>query len=82
MDVDGFGSKQAYLFEHWCARRPLGPLHRLVNGLARLYGLTDCWEDLLFELRSVRAQDKDDIEDKERDAVVELIHFFKAILLR
>ena len=74
MNRDEFEEKLKLLVEAWCDRRELVPLRRILNGRAAINGLTDGWEALHDELRTIRAQNKDSLSENEVETVVELIH--------
>ena len=72
--------KLDYLIDRWCARKELQPLRKILNGQAEINGLTDGWQGLLLELKTIKAQDKEVIIKDEYDVVVTLIHETEKLL--
>jgi len=82
MDNSDISENLDFLIDRWCSRKELEPLRKVLNGKAGINGLTDGWAELLLELKSVRAQDKGNLQSEEYDMVVELIHTTEKILGR
>jgi hypothetical protein len=80
--MDEFIEKQAFLIDRWCSRKQLKPLRHLLNGEASLNGLTDGWEEMLTELKTIRAQNKEELKQDEFEIIVELIHVVETVLNR
>ncbi len=80
MDTDAFIKIFDHLIDHWCERRELRPLQRILNGRASLNGLTDGYEQCLYELRTIRAEHHDSLPPKELDDLISLIHTIESAL--
>ena len=80
MDIAKFENNLDYLIEKWCSRKQLAPLRRILNAQASINGLTDGLEEMLLELKTIRSQHADELEKKEMDIVIELIHATEAAL--
>jgi len=82
MEKSEFIKHQDLLIERWCDRRELKPLRRFLNGIAALNGLTDGFEDMLTELRTIRGLDRVCLKEDELEIVIELIHDIEDALER
>ncbi len=69
-----------FLIERWCDTRKLEPLRRLLNGKASINGLTDGWEDLRQELKTIRARYGRELEKNEFDTLVDTLHMVEDML--
>jgi hypothetical protein len=74
--------KTRFLIDRWCERRELEPLRRLLNGRASINGLTDGWNEMRDELRTIRAQHEALLKDDELSAVMELTHIIERDILK
>jgi len=52
MNTDAFTKMFDHLIDNWCERKELGPLRLILNGRASLNGLTDGYEECLYELQT------------------------------
>ena len=75
-----FEQKVEFLINSWCSRKELTPLRRILNGHSALNGLTDGWEEMLLQLKTIRAQNKKEIKDEELNIIIELIHATESAL--
>ena len=82
MESIEYENKQEYLIDRWCARKQLKPLRLILNGRSGLNGLTDGWEAMLSDLKSIRAECKAELVKDEFDTLVELIHATEDLLGR
>ena len=82
METDEYIKKREFLIDRWCSRQELKPLRHFLNGQASLNGLSDGWEAMLSELKTIRAQYTEELKQDEFDAIVELIHATQAALDR
>jgi hypothetical protein len=53
-----------------------------LNGQASINGLTDGWEDLRQELKTIRAKHRNELKVDEFDTVVDVLHMVEDILER
>ena len=74
--------KMDFLIEQWCESRKLEPLRRLLNGKASLNGLTDGWEELRRELKTIRSLHRHELKEDELDALVDILHMVEDALER
>ena len=74
MDIAKFEKNLDYLIEQWCSRKQLAPLCHILNAQASLNGLTDGFEEMLLELKTIRSQNSNALDNNEMDIVIELIH--------
>jgi hypothetical protein len=74
--------KIRFLIDRWCERRELEPLRRLLNGRASINGLTDGWNEMRDELRTIRARHKALLKDDELSAVIEITHIIEGDILK
>ena len=82
MESSEYKNKQEYLIDRWCARKQLNPLRHILNGRSGLNGLTDGWESMLTDLKSIRSECKAELVKDEFDTLVELIHETEELLGR
>jgi hypothetical protein len=61
------------LVEGWCDKRSLRPLSRVLGLYLSFNGLTDAWAELAEGLKSVRAQDREQLTAEERATLDDLI---------
>ena len=80
--MEEFIRNQEFLIDRWCSRKQLKPLRHLLNGQASLNGLTDGWSDMLTELKTIRSQCTDELQQDEFEKLVQLIHHAQAALER
>jgi len=80
MDTAKYNKNLEYLIDKWCDRKELNSLRCILNGKASLNGLSDGWERMLTELKSIRFQYRDKLEGDELDIIVELIHTTESVL--
>jgi len=80
LEIEEFYKKQEFLIDKWCSRTLLEPLRHLLNGQAALNGLTDGWSEMLYELKTIRAQNKDLLSNDEFEVLVNLIHAAEAAI--
>ena len=80
--MEEFIRNQEFLIDRWCSRKQLKPLRHLLNGQASLNGLTDGWSDMLTELKTIRSQCTDELQQDEFEKLVQLIHYAQAALER
>lgn len=74
--------KIEFLIDRWCDSRKLEPLRRLLNAKASINGLTDGWEDLRQELKTIRAKHRNELKADEFDTIVDVLHMVEDILER
>jgi hypothetical protein len=81
MDTGAFHKTMQALIDGWCEKRNLQAL-RLVLPAYPPGALTDDWGDLLIALKQVRISCRDDLELKEMETVIALIHQVERTLER
>jgi hypothetical protein len=82
MERAGFARTIERLIDGWCEKRKLQPLRLILPVYPLSGGLTEDWGDLHAALRQVRISCRDELDETEMDAVIELIHEVERVLER
>jgi hypothetical protein len=70
------------LIDGWCDRRSLRPLSHVLGPYLYFNGLTDGWTELATGLKSVRAQDREQLTAGEVAVVDDLIQATDTVICR
>ncbi|MGN1288579.1 MAG: hypothetical protein ACI4XG_18650 [Bradyrhizobium sp.] len=70
------------LIDGWCERRLLSPLSRILSPFLTFNGMTDGWGELAAALKSIRAQNRNELSSSEQAKVDDLIRAADQVLHR